>query len=884
MTVETTISKAGPYAGAGTVGPFPINFRFLEDSHLRAIKTDASGVSSTISLNTDYSVTGAGTASGGTVMLTVPLPVGWKLTILRDVPATQEADYVENDPFPAESHERALDKLTMLVQQQGEAMGRALIVPPTDVAVSLELPSAAARARRYLSFDLDGRPVATTFDIDTIADLSQQAVIAAGNAKGSEISAASSANRAQELSDKVAMQVEGATPSVVRFSGDGIKTTTFDLGVLPGAEENTQVYVSGVYQQKDTYSVVDNNLVFISAPVSGLENIEVVIAPHVAIAQATAEGVSINDNGLIRSVDSYVKETRADVYVLEGRADDLEQNNAVKFALYAELDAYSGSATAADITNSGIAGRFYRRGSTVANGGTVRKDALGRSWERSYVQGSVFESWFSTPQDAVNEVGSGVVHINSDIAVSKVQLTSGSVVGTGGNVVSTLGANAAFVLGYNRDASGLWRFRSLKDLRINVGAGGTGVEYGDAATASYSGRWSFENIYITGGLVGISKPYGNIGNTYKNVSVRGADYGFSARAQTTGTIMHAGCDHFLGGEFSGNKIAAFFIDSSVAGGGQTTLENVVIENNPGCGVAVFNWRADFGRLMLKSVWFEDNATAASVTIDGVTSAPNDIWLRNSEGVVIDGGNVRKTKVDLNSSLSVTNASFNAETKFEITKGCVVNVDRLFFDSANTSDGVAAYSGIVVHSIADIAGRNYGQYGMALPFAHRRSKTFGVENGTVLAKRSFDGSGSINIGGSTTVNTAQIYGGGAFEYFAQADFSSGGQWFLQTGSAALSSGKWYVYYVKVRRTSGAVPSLIFANTVQLSPELGPYLSGTDWVTIAGAVKYTGASALDASLRLTASGGAVQLQFGATALVEFSQKEDAINFLNSGACVV
>jgi hypothetical protein len=142
MTVLTTTAKAGPYAGSGTTGPFTVPFRFLDASHLRVIRTQA-GVDATLAIGTDYTVTGVG-ASSGSVTLTAPLAVGQQLTVLRSVPATQEADYVPGDAFPAESHEEALDKLTMLTQQNAEELGRALKLPPSVTGVSTQTPAPLA--------------------------------------------------------------------------------------------------------------------------------------------------------------------------------------------------------------------------------------------------------------------------------------------------------------------------------------------------------------------------------------------------------------------------------------------------------------------------------------------------------------------------------------------------------------------------------------------------------------------------------------------------------------------------------------------------------------------------------------------------------------------
>jgi hypothetical protein len=70
--------------------------------------------------------------------------------------------------------------------------------------------------------------------------------------------------------------------SVDAFSGNG-STVAFTLSGDPGTENNTQVFVGGVYQEKDTYSLSGTTLTFSAAPPSGTSNIEVVWAQPLAI-------------------------------------------------------------------------------------------------------------------------------------------------------------------------------------------------------------------------------------------------------------------------------------------------------------------------------------------------------------------------------------------------------------------------------------------------------------------------------------------------------------------------------------------------------------------------------------------------------------------------
>jgi len=59
------------------------------------------------------------------------------------------------------------------------------------------------------------------------------------------------------------------------FSGDGV-TTVFNLTQAPGSINNTFVYITGVYQQKPSYTVVGTVLTFSAAPPAGTDNIQVV--------------------------------------------------------------------------------------------------------------------------------------------------------------------------------------------------------------------------------------------------------------------------------------------------------------------------------------------------------------------------------------------------------------------------------------------------------------------------------------------------------------------------------------------------------------------------------------------------------------------------------
>lgn len=156
------------YTPASGVTSLAVTFYFLDNSHVKVIKTDTGLTQTTLVINTDYTLAGAGDEAGGTVTLLTAANGTDTYTIRRDVPETQLLDYVYNDEFPAGSHEKGLDKLTMLAQQQGEAISRCLRLGEDENGPS-ELVK-VSRSGKVLGFDDDGDVKYYDPDID-VAEL-----------------------------------------------------------------------------------------------------------------------------------------------------------------------------------------------------------------------------------------------------------------------------------------------------------------------------------------------------------------------------------------------------------------------------------------------------------------------------------------------------------------------------------------------------------------------------------------------------------------------------------------------------------------------------------------------------------------------------------------
>lgn len=87
---------------------------------------------------------------------------------------------------------------------------------------------------------------------------------------------------------------EGGLPGTVyvqRLSGTGAQTA-FTLNVSVPSSALIDVFINGVYQNKNTFTIVDDVLTFSEAPPAGTDNVEVVISITIANVETDASLVS----------------------------------------------------------------------------------------------------------------------------------------------------------------------------------------------------------------------------------------------------------------------------------------------------------------------------------------------------------------------------------------------------------------------------------------------------------------------------------------------------------------------------------------------------------------------------------------------------------------
>jgi hypothetical protein len=241
MTISSTTRIAGPYIGNGTASVFAYTFKIFSAADIDVVRLNVStGLETTLVLTTDYTVTlnvDQNSNPGGSVTLVAgALASGFTLTITSDIANLQPTDLTNQGGFYPEVITDSFDRATIQIQQMADEVARSIKAPISDASPDMELPSASVRANTFLAFDASGNPTVQT----------------AGST--------------------------GTPTSITRqvFSGTGSQTI-FTLASDPGGAGNSaQVFIGGVYQQRNTYTIAGTTLTFNQAPVAGTNNVEFV--------------------------------------------------------------------------------------------------------------------------------------------------------------------------------------------------------------------------------------------------------------------------------------------------------------------------------------------------------------------------------------------------------------------------------------------------------------------------------------------------------------------------------------------------------------------------------------------------------------------------------
>lgn len=225
MSLSSTTSRTSS-AGNGVTTVFNFPYYFLSSADLVVIlRNNTTGVETTKTLTTHYTVSGAGVSSGGSVTMLVAPASGETLVIYRNPAITQTIDLKENDSIPAETLEQGFDRLTMIAQRLSSRLDRTVTLSDGySGSFTPTMPTPTADA--VLAFDptgvglIAGPTVTALLAGQTAAAASAVAASAsAGAASASATAAGTSATNAATSATNAGLSASAAALSAAMATG-----------------------------------------------------------------------------------------------------------------------------------------------------------------------------------------------------------------------------------------------------------------------------------------------------------------------------------------------------------------------------------------------------------------------------------------------------------------------------------------------------------------------------------------------------------------------------------------------------------------------------------------------------------------------------------------
>ena len=184
---------------------------------------------------------------------------------------------------------------------------------------------------------------------------------------------------APATSEKLAVHIttasvhDGTSGLNQQFTGDG-STVAFTLSQDPKSENNTQIYINGVYQQKTDYTVSGTTLTFDTAPVSGdIVEVNMFTVTTLGNTDTVSEGTS----------NLYHTTARARGAIsVSGNALAYNSSTGVITSAYEETPVFTGTVTAPLVDAAILDGENFKiNGAQGSDGQVMTSTGSGVAWE-----------------------------------------------------------------------------------------------------------------------------------------------------------------------------------------------------------------------------------------------------------------------------------------------------------------------------------------------------------------------------------------------------------------------------------------------------------------------------------------------------------------------
>ena len=254
----THVDNRITYNGNGNATEFAYQFKILDRTDIKVLLTDADGKEKL--LTKDYYVDVEKNVvryPGYAVGAEVPeserppvLPAGWKLTIYREVPVTQETDLP--DQYPFNQVEDIGDKLTMIAQQLTDVTSRSLKISVNKSAdIDTTIPFDAGKSFRIAD---DGKSIVLTEDPARVLPLVQEAYAQAQAQAQSAYASAVAAAKSEDSAAASASEADNSAQSASVSAASAVESARLAEGYKTAAEtakSNASLYAANAKTSAD---------------------------------------------------------------------------------------------------------------------------------------------------------------------------------------------------------------------------------------------------------------------------------------------------------------------------------------------------------------------------------------------------------------------------------------------------------------------------------------------------------------------------------------------------------------------------------------------------------------------------------------------------------
>lgn len=465
----------------------------------------------------------------------------------------------------------------------------------------------------------------------------------------------------------------------------------------------------------------------------------------------------------------------------------------------------------------------------------------------------------------------GVYKVNIDLGSKRINIIGD---GLGATILKPAAESKPVI---TTASDGAWDRLFIENLTISgSGLSGIGLQFGYAPYVNgnqFSGRVNINNVKFIDLEKCICRPYGNIGVYINNCSFFNANYHIWSKGYgtTPPNNMHSGGIIVSNTHFQNAKLASIYINSGSSGDGQYILKDNIFEENEGFVIYVdkFIETEIVPEITFENCWNERNYTATSVIIDTFTyTPPKFAYLKDCTNISFINTPLGTLQLK-NSNVFCDRCDIGLLTTVTKDAQSLLIIDNAILESVKTNEFVRT----IKNSIR-LAG-NFASY-FATYHRDNLSKTY-----TANIVQSIKFNATYQFTGNILRNTTPRLNDGTTFDNSEQFLINQNEIFISNIQPQIKADRFYVFTLAYKAILGNPINLSISYNTTLVSAL--VLNSTKWKTMAGVISTFTVSGLPNTVALyltpSALGGSSTVAFGGYQLLEFTNQQDAMEFLES-----